>query len=291
MYYFKVPVFTKLSRIQNIIVLSLQIFILIISILISLYRGCNYESSDFIDGCSEFNILPGDTMITNRSYTSWLFLKPKKYSSELIPEIYDIKYYNKKNTTFNNYLLFIGNIMIFEKNTKNYNAIFKGFSDKMYYEEFIADFNKYVDMNKEIYKIDIKDGFLELLFLNNCSNNSVLFEKDEECYFKNYTIENINYYLNDYFNQIFITRYSCHSCYERKIKSLDEFITVLSKCISIFLMFNSFFIVIYIFIASKIKKYEIGYINDLYKKYLINYKDLNSEDINIYENIKIEKKV
>lgn len=48
MYYFKVPVFTKLSRIQNILFLFLQITILIISIMISLYSGCNYQSINFV---------------------------------------------------------------------------------------------------------------------------------------------------------------------------------------------------------------------------------------------------
>ena len=52
MYYFKVPVFTKLSRIQNIIFLFLQLILLLTSILISLYRGCIYESTKFMDGCS-----------------------------------------------------------------------------------------------------------------------------------------------------------------------------------------------------------------------------------------------
>lgn len=276
MYYFKVPVFTKLSRIQNIIVLTFQLFILIISILISLYRGCSYEDTDFVDGCSEFNILPGDTMITNRSYTIWQYIKPKKYSSELIPEIYDVKYYNRINSTFNNYLLFTGNIMMIDKKNQNYDAIFKEFSDQLYYSEFTGDFNKYVNMNKEIYKIAIKDGILELLFLKNCSNNSVTFEKDERCYLKDDIIDNINYYLSDYFNQIFMARYYCHNCYKKGIKSLDEFITVLSKCISIFLILNSFLIIIYIFIISKIKKYEIGYIKNL----------IHENDTNEYKNIK-----
>lgn len=115
MYYFKVPVFTKLNRTQNIIILTLQFFILIISILISLYRGCSYETSDFDNDCIEFNIFPGMNMVTNRTYTSWQFLKPQKYSSELISELYDIKYYNMINTTFEGYFLLRGNIMMFDK--------------------------------------------------------------------------------------------------------------------------------------------------------------------------------
>lgn len=292
MYYFKVPVFTKLSRIQNLIVLTFQLFILIISILISLYRGCLYEDTNFVDGCSEFNLLPGDTIITNRSYSVWQYLNSKKYSSELIPEIYDIKYYNRINTTFNGYLLFTGNIMMFDKKTQNYDAVFKEFLEQTHYSEFIYYFNKYVNMNKEIYKINIKEGILELLFLKNCTNVSVLFEKDGICDFKNNTYNSINNYLNDYFNQKFIVRYSCHSCYRNGINTLDEFITVLSKCLSIFLILNSFFIIFYIFIISKIKKYEIGYINDIiHEDNVFDYKNINIENINIHENVKIEKKV
>lgn len=279
MYYFKVPVFTKLSRIHNIILLTLQLIILTISITISLYRGCSYQSTEFVNGCKPFDILPGNTMITNRSYTVWQYLKPKKYSSELIKELYDIKYYNKVNTTFNGYLLFTGNIMIFDINTQNYVAIFKDFSDQLYYSEFISYFNQNVDMNKEIYKVAIKNGILELLFLKNCSNVSVLFEKDEKCYFKNDTNNAINNFISDYFNQKFIVPYSCSNCYMKRINTLDEFITVLTKCISIFLMFNSLLIIIYLFIVSKIKKHDVGYINEFI-----------NEDINICENIEIEKK-
>lgn len=74
MYYFKVPVFTKLSRIQNIVFLTLQFIILIISITISLYRGCNYQSTDFIEGCKKFDILPGNTLITDKTSSIWQFL-------------------------------------------------------------------------------------------------------------------------------------------------------------------------------------------------------------------------
>lgn len=92
MYYYKVPVFTKLSNFQNIIFLILQLIILIISICISLYRGCSYESTNFIDGCNEFSIISGNTVITNRTYSSWQFINPIKYSSELLSELYTINY-------------------------------------------------------------------------------------------------------------------------------------------------------------------------------------------------------
>lgn len=262
-YYFKVPVFTKLSRIQNIIILIFQTIIIIISILISLYRGCSYESIEFIDGCDKFNILPGNIMITNTSYSLWQYLKPKKYSSELITDIYDIKYYNIMNTKLNDYILLKGDIVIFDKNNKDYYANFKEYINQIYYHNFISDFKENVDMNKEIYNIDIKNGLLELMFLNNCSNNSVLLENNKSCIFKNNTYNNINYFLNSYFNEIFIVPFSCHNCYKNGIHTLDELITVLSKCISIFFMLNSFLIIIYLFIISKIKDSDIGYINDV----------------------------
>ena len=160
-YYFKVPVFTKLSRIQNIIILIFQAIIIIISILISLYRGCSYESIEFIDGCDKFNILPGNTMVTNTSYSLWQYLKARKYSSELITDIYDIKYYNIMNTKLNDYVLLKGNIVIFDKNNKDYYANFKEYINQIYYNNFIYDFKENVDMNNEIYNIDIKNGLLD----------------------------------------------------------------------------------------------------------------------------------
>lgn len=267
MYYFKVPVFTKLSRIQNVIFITLQTIILIISILISLYRGCSYESTEFIDGCNEFNIIPGNTMITNVTYSVWQYLKPKKYSSELITDIYDIKYYNIYNTTLNDYILLKGNIILFDKNNKDYYANFKEYLNQIYYHNFIYDFKENVNMNNEIYNIDIKEGLLELMFLNNCNNNSVLSVTNKSCSLTNKFIDNVNEFLNDYFNEFFVVPFNCHNCYKNKIHTLDEVITVLSKCISIFVMLNSFLIIIYIFIISRIKHTDIGYINDFVKIY------------------------
>lgn len=288
MYYFKVPIFTKLSRVQNIIILLFQLILLIISILVSLYRGCLYESTSFINGCTYFNVLPGITMITNRTYSSWQFMKPIKYSSELLNNLYTIKYYNILNTTLDNYLLFKGNIVLFDQNNTSYDAVFKDSLNQLsYYNDFNYYFNKNVDMNKETYKLEINDGLLELKFLNNCSNNSVLIEKDNTCFFKNNTYDNINNFFKYYFNEEFIVHYTCHNCYKSGINTLDEAITVLSKCISIFFMLNSFLIMIYIFIISKIKDSDIGYINNIKYIYDINnYKDFENDDIN--EIIKIK---
>lgn len=126
MFYFKVPVFTRLSRIQNIIILFLQLIILIISCLISLYRGCNYESIKFIDGCSKHNIFPGDNMVTNETFSNWQFFTSIKYSSEVITDIYNIKYDKILSTTLNGYILLKGNIVLnTETENEDYDAIFK----------------------------------------------------------------------------------------------------------------------------------------------------------------------
>lgn len=284
MYYFKVPVFTKLSRIQNIIILSLQLIILLISIFISLYRGCSYEYSEFVEGCSKFKILPGNTMITNPSYSVWQYLKQKIYTSEMITDIYDVKYYNIMNTTLNDYVLLKGNIILFDKKDQEYHANFKEYLNRIYHYQFIYDFKDKIDMNKEVYNLDLKDGLLELMFLKNCSNNTVLLESYKSCNLKDSIINEINMFLSDYFNEFFIVNFSCNNCYINGIHTLNEFITVLSKCISIFVMLNSILIIIYIFVISKIKKHEIGYIKDIINEdNIINYKNINIDDINIHK--------
>lgn len=140
-------------------------------------------------------------------------------------------------------------------------------------------------MNNEIYKFAIKEGRLEFLFLNNCSNNSVLKESPKGCIFKNNIYNKINNFLSDYFNEIFTVPYSCHSCYRNNINSLYEAINVFSKCISIFFMFNSLLIIIYIFIVSKIKNLDIGYIYNV-----INFDSKNNDLNDITELLKIENK-
>lgn len=284
MYYFKVPVFTKLSRIQNIIIMILQLIILTISISVSLYRGCSYEYTEFVEGCSKFKILPGNTMITNSSYSVWQYLKTKSYTTELITDIYDIKYYNVMNTTLNNYVLLKGNIILFDKTNQEYHANFKEYLNRIYYYQFIYDFKDKIDMDNEVYNLDISEGLLELMFLNNCSSNTVLLESNKGCGLKDNITNKINIFLSDYFNEFFIVNYSCYNCYINGIHTIYEFITVLSKCISIFVMFNSFLIMIYLFIISKIKNKDIGYIDNV-----IIYKD-EIEFNDISELLKNEKK-
>lgn len=258
--------------------ISLQATILLLSVTISMYRGCSYESIIFLDGCSSFEIIPGNTIITNRTNSNWQFKDLKQYSSEIITDIYEIKYYDVLYKYSNGYSLFSGNIVLFEKYNMKYTAVFKDFLKKSSYIDFYKLFNKYVDVNNENYNISITNGFFELSFANNCTMNSILLENDKGCFFNNYTYNNINEFFNSYFVESFIVPFNCHNCYIKKISSFDELITVLSKCISLFFMLNSFLIILYIFIISKFKKIDIGYIN--------NYIDINDVNKNIiYENI------
>lgn len=265
MYYFKVPVFTKLSRIQNIIFLTLQLIILIISITISLYRGCNYQSTDFVEGCKNFDILPGNTLITDKTSSIWQFLTPIKYSSEKIQKISTMEYFNIYNSTYNGYVLMKGNIVIFDHNINNYVALFKEFLLPVYYDDFYGQFTKKVYMNNEIYSVAIHEGFLRLAFLNNCSKNLNLIEDDKKqaCFFTKEALENINKFLLNYFNEKFVVPYVCSDCYKNGINSIDELISVGSKCISIFILFNTILIIIFIFILSKILNFDIGYIENI----------------------------
>lgn len=249
MFYFRLPIFTKLSRIQNIVFITFQISILTLSITISLYRGCSYQSINFVDGCDTFNIISGNTIITNRTNSNWEFKDLKKYSSEVITEIYDLKYYDVYNTYSEGYNLFSGNIVLFEKDNVEYNAVFKDFLKKSSHIDFYKLFKKYVDMNNESYNILINNGFFEISFFNNCTKNSVLLETDKGCFFNNITYNNINDFFNSYFVEKFIVPFDCHSCYRKNISTFEELITVLSKIISLFIMLNSLLIIIYIFNA------------------------------------------
>lgn len=277
MYYFKVPVFTKFNKTQNIIFLVLQFIILIISITVSLYRGCSYKSLEYLNGCKRFNILPGNTLVTDKTTSVWQFVTPKEYSSELISTIPKIQYSNTHNSTYNGYVLMKGNIVIFDYKLNNYISIFKEFLLPIYYNNFHNRFTEEVDMNGEKYSISINDGFLNLAFLNNCSNNLNLYEDKhyQACSFNNKTLENINKFLLNYFNEKFITEYTCSNCYIKGITTFDELISVSSKCISIFILFNSLLIIIFTFILSKIINFDIGYIDNIINQDIVIDKNKN----------------
>lgn len=169
-----------------------------------------------INNCKSFIVSPGDILLTNRTYSSWQFINSLKYSSEKITDLYNIKYYNIINTTLNNYVLFRGDIVLFDKNKinnnkTNYDAVFKGALNRnLYYDDFNYNFHENINMNNEIYKININDGILEIKFLNNCSNNKVLFEENNICYIKNNIYYKINDFLNEYyFNEKFIIKNNC----------------------------------------------------------------------------------
>lgn len=264
MYYFKVPVFTKLSKFQNIIFLSLQFIILIISVSISLYRGCSYKSKIFIKGCKSFDVLPGNTLVTEKTSSLWQFITSIKYSSEKLPNISTMEYFNIHNSTYNGHVLMKGNIVILDHKKKEYISLFKDFLLPIYYNNFHNKFMEKVNMNNEIYDVAINNGFLEFSFLNNCSKNLNLIDDGiGGCSFNNKTLENINNFLLNYFNEKFVTQYVCSNCYKHNISSFDELISVGSKCISIFILLNTLLIIIYIFILSKFLNTDIGYIENI----------------------------
>lgn len=140
-----------------------------------------------------FIVNPGNTLITNRTYSSWQFVKPLKYSSEKIGDLYIIKYHHIMNTTINNDII--------------YDAIFKDSINRYGLNlDFKNNFKNNLDMNGEVYDVTIKNGYLELMFLNNCSDNKVLFEENNICYIKNNTYNEINDFLNAYYlDEKFIT--------------------------------------------------------------------------------------
>lgn len=280
MYYFKVPVFTKLSRIQNIIVLILQFIILIISIFISLYNSCSYESINFFNGCKSFNIFPGYNMVSE-SKTVWQFLTNINYSSELLTKIAYIKYVNMINSTVNGYPVIKGNIVMINNNTNNYVSLLKEILPYDGQYNFNYNLSKNINMNNEEYIIKTNDGILELMFFNKCSNNSVLKEIDNYCILNNKTYNDINYFLNNFFNETLLLTYSCNNCYKKGVHNINDLISVISKTVSLFILFNSILIILFIFILSKIKGIEIGYINDITCENVINnYKKVNNNNIN-----------
>lgn len=282
MYYFKVPVFTKLSRIQNIIVLFLQLIILIISILLSLYGGCNYESLDFKKGCNKYKIFPGTNVITSEHSSIWQFVSTKEYTSEFLTDFSKIRYSKIYNKTNDNHTIMKGNIIHLNKeNTTIVEAYFRKFLVGINYDGFYYYFKNNVNMNNESYDVEINDGILNLMFYKNCSKSLNLIEQDGNCLFNNNTLNNINEFLYEYFDSIIVVPYVCHNCYSNGINSLDEAITVLSKMISIFILLNSFLIIVYIFILSKFKHMDIGYINDVINiNNVIKYNEIEVNDIN-----------
>lgn len=262
MIYFKVPVFTKLSRLQNILILTFQSIILIISITVSLYRSCSYESIEFFNGCKSFNIFPGYNMVSE-SKSVWQFLIYINYSSELLTKISTINYNNIYNTTVNEYTVMKGNIVMLDNKTNDYVSLLKEILPYSGQSNFYYEFLNNIEMNNEPYNIKTNDGILELMFINNCSNNSVLFEDNQSCFFKNKTYDNINSFLNNYFNETLLLTYLCNNCYKKGIHNINDLISVTSSIVSLFILFNSILILLFLFILSKIKSIDIGYIKNI----------------------------
>lgn len=164
-----------------------------------------------INECRRVIVNPGDILLTNTTYTSFQFINQLKYSSDLISDIYNINYVHIINTTFEDYVLFKGDVVLINKRNNKKDAIFKDSINRQSLNvHFKKNFKNNIYMNGEKYDVAMKEGYLEILFIKNCSNNSVLFENDGICYFKNKTYYEINDFLNSYyFYEKFITKYNC----------------------------------------------------------------------------------
>lgn len=234
---------------------------------------------DFKKGCNKYKIFPGLNVITNKLSSTWQFVSTKEYSSEYLSEFSNIIYSNIYNETNNNHTIMKGNIILLNKKDKNtIEAYFRDFLINKNFKGLYVNFKNNINMNDELYDIEIKDGTLNFTFYKKCSESLNLIEKNGNCLFNNNTRNNINEFLDEYFDSIIVVPYVCHNCYNNGINTLDEAITVLSKMISIFILLNSFLIIVYIFILSKIKHIDIGHINDVVNIY--NVKKNNEIEIN-----------
>lgn len=184
---------------KNKLIIFLQIIVSIISI-----------SYILINNCRNYELKPGNNYITEESISNWQFMKTTKYNFENLSEISKIKYYNIYSYTYDNNIIFKGNIMLFNKENEHI-SIFKEFLSHPNYFIFINDFKKEIGINNISYKIEIKEGYLFLYFLGNCKNNPILIEEDNKCFIKDNIYENINIYLNDFFRDKIILPDKCYN--------------------------------------------------------------------------------
>lgn len=101
------------------IFLIFQTFIFLYLINVSNSKKCFYESYEFFKWMRKIQIQIANTLITN---------------------IAPMKYFNFYNTTYNDYVLMKGNIVIFDDDINEYVALFKEFLLPVYYNDFIYHF-------------------------------------------------------------------------------------------------------------------------------------------------------
>lgn len=202
------------------------------------------------DICYDFELTSGSNLITKYSKSSWRVINSKIYNNEILSEFLKIKYHDIYNYEKDEYPMFKGHIMLFDKNDEII-AVFDKFLLQFNYYEFIYYFNDNVDMNKEIYKLDIKDGFLYLMFLNTCSNNSVIYEKDNYCLIKDKYYNNINTFMQEYFYERLKLPDSCY----------NNILYITLKFLLVFLILNIFiYIVLFIIRFLNITNHNNDYI-------------------------------
>lgn len=235
-----------------------QIIILLISISYSLNNNCrNYE------------IETGNIYITEITKSNWQFLKPIKYNFEKLSEISKIKYHEITTHSYDNNIVFKGRIVLLDdeenKYVDKYVATFKEFLLHGYYIMFKRDFKKEVKINDISYNIELKEGYLFLEFLTNCKNNSILFEKDNQCFIHDNIHKNIELYLNDFFKDKLLLP---NRCYNDQY-FIEFFIKIIYFIINIILVFLFFNILLFFLL------YVIFYFKNFFKRYNEEYIPLN----------------
>lgn len=221
------------------IILTLHIFLFIFLII--------YSSNG---NCYNFELTAGKSFITD-STSIWKFKKNIKYNNELLTNIFNLNYTYISNTTDNGYLMLEGYIEIYDKDNNEKVGLFEKFLFPEYEDNFIYNFKENIVMNKEIYNVGIKENKLILLYLNNCSNNTCLYEKDNICYFNEYIYNDINNFLIFYFKEkIILPEY----CYLNINKYVIKIVYFVLNFIFLIIFFN-----ILILSFTLIIKYTINY--------------------------------
>lgn len=233
---------------------KIYIFLQIIFIILSIKYALNYI-------CYNYELIPGSNFVTENTKSSFQIIKSKNYNKNKLPEFSEIKYGHMYSFLQDEYPVFKGHITLLDENEDIF-AVFNKFLLQIHYYDFIYYFDKYVDLNNETYLLDIKESLVYLKFLNNCSNNSILYEKNNICEIKDIYIDNINTFIQDFFNEeILLPSF----CYNNNI--LHNIFYILSKFTYMFIILNvSKYIVTFIikFIIKNIKKINIKYYNNEY---------------------------
>lgn len=206
--------------------------------------------------CHNFELNPGISFVTKDTKSSWQIIKSKTYNNSTLPDFSKIKYHNIYSYLKDEYPSFKGHITLWDENEEDIIGVFNKFLFQLNYYDFIYNFNKYVDMNKEIYLLDIKDGLLYLMFLNNCSNSSVIYEKDNICKIKDMYYNNINMFIEEFFNErLELPDY----CYNNKL--FYKILYILSSFILLLIILN-IFTYIFLFLLCYLKNINITYNNE-----------------------------